>query len=144
MRRLLLGTLAAPVSAQAATNVQLQPFEATITVCNGDLVQLTGRLLTVISVTAIPSGGFVTAVHFQPQGVKGVDLTTGLVFEATGLTRDITVFSPASGTIETFVNQFHIQATAGGESFIVRELFHVTVTPDGTTAVFFDNFASSC
>jgi hypothetical protein len=81
MRRLLLmlvivGALAAPVSAQAATTVQRQTFDATITACNGDLVQLTGPLLRVISVTAFPPGGFFSEVHFQPQVVNGVDLTT--------------------------------------------------------------------
>jgi hypothetical protein len=86
----------------------------------------------------------VLAFHFQPQGVTGVDLVTGTVFHATGLTRDLIVNSPAGGSTGTFVNRFHIQATRGAESYIVSELFHVTVTPDGTVTVFFDNFSSTC
>ena len=54
------------------------------------------------------------------------------------------VTSPPGGYTETFVNQFHIQATGGAESFLVTELFHVTVTPDGTVRVMFDNFSSTC
>ena len=91
-----------------------------------------------------PSGGQVVAVHFQPQGVTGVDRVTGAVFHATGLTRDRIVNSPPGGTTETFVNRFHIQATRGGESFIISDLFHVTVTPDGTVRVLFDNFSATC
>lgn len=149
MRRLLVilavvGALAAPVSAQAGTTVEQFTFDTTFPLCNGDLIHVSGPLLAVISETATPSGGEVVAFHFQPQGVTGVDLVTGMVFHATGLTRDLIVNSPPGGSTETFVNEFRIQATGGDESYIITELFHVTVTPDGTVTVFFDNFASTC
>jgi len=149
MRRLLVilaavGALAAPLGAQAGTSVEKQTFDTTFTICNGDLIHLSGTLAAVISETATPSGGEVLAFHFQPQGVSGVDLVTGTVFHATGLTRDLIVNSPSGGSNETFVNRFHIQATRGAESYIVSELFHVTVTPGGTVTVFFDNFSSTC
>jgi hypothetical protein len=149
MRRLLVilavfGALAAPVSVQAGTTVERVPFDATFDLCNGNPIHLSGTLLSVFSETATPSGGLVLAFHFQPQGVTGVDLVTGTVFHAGGLTRDLIVNSPPGGSTETFVNRFHIQATRGAESFIVSELFHVTVTPDGTVTVFFDNFSSTC
>ena len=149
MRRLLVilvvvGALAAPLSAQAGTTVEKQPFDTTFPICNGDLIHLSGTLVAVISETTTPSGGEVLAFHFQPQGVTGVDLVTGTVFHATGLTRDLIVNSPAGGSTETFVNRFHIQATRGAQSYIITELFHVTVTPNGTVTVFFDNFASTC
>lgn len=149
MRRLLVilavvGALAAPVSAQATTTVEQVTFEDTFLLCNGDPIHLSGTLLAVFSETATPSGGEVLAFHFQPQGVTGVDLVTGTVFHATGLTRDLIVNSPPGGSTETFVNRFHIQATLGAESYIVSELFHVTVAPDGTVTVFFDNFTTTC
>ena len=149
MRRLLVilaavGALAAPLGAQAGTTVEKQPFDTTFPICNGDLIHLSGTLVAVISETTTPSGGEVLAFHFQPQGVTGVDLVTGTVFHATGLTRDLIVNSPAGGSTETFVNRFHIQATRGAESYIVSELFHVTVSPAGTVTVFFDNFSSTC
>jgi hypothetical protein len=149
MRRLLLilavvGALAAPLSAQATTTVERVTFDDTFPLCNGDPLHLSGTLLAVMSETSTPSGGEIVAIHFQPQGVTGVDLLTGTVFHATGLTRDLIVNSPPGGSNETFVNRFHIQATGGEESFIVSELFHVTVTPDGTVTVDFDNFASTC
>jgi hypothetical protein len=140
----VLLALAVPVSAPAATTVQKQTFDTTFPICNGDLVHLTGTLLVTMSDTTTPSGGEVIAVHFQPQGVTGVDLVTGTVFHATGLTRDLIVVSPSGGSTETFVNRFHIQATGGAQSFIITELFHVTVTPDGTVRVLFDNVSSTC
>jgi len=149
MRRLLVilaavGALAAPLGAQAGTTVEKQTFDDTFPLCNGDPIHLSGTLVAVISEITTPSGGEVLAFHFQPQGVTGVDLVTGTVFHATGLTRDLIVNSPAGGSTETFVNRFHIQATRGAQSYIISELFHVTVTPAGTVTVFFDNFSSTC
>lgn len=149
MRRLLvtltaLVALAVPVSAQAATTVQKTTFDATFPLCNGHLIHVTGALLAVMSQTTTPSGGLITSFHFNPQGATGVDLVTGTVFHATGLTRDLVVNSPPGGSTETFVNRFHIQATGGAQSYIVTELIHITITPDGTTRVSFDNFASTC
>ena len=149
MRRLLVilaavGALVAPLGAQAGTTVEKQTFDDTFLLCNGDPIHLSGTLLAVFSETTTPSGGEVLAFHFQPQGVTGVDLVTGTVFHATGLTRDLIVNSPPGGSTETFVNRFHIQATGGAQSYIISELFHVTVTRDGTVKVFFDNFSSTC
>lgn len=131
-------------AAQAATTVERQTFDATFPICNGDLIHLSGPLLVTTTTTLTPSGGLIVASHFQPQGVSGVDLSTGTVFHATGLTRDLIVFSPAGGITETFVNQFHIQATAGADSYIVTELFHITISPDGTVRSYFDNFSATC
>ena len=149
MKRLLVilgavAALAVPVGAQAATTVETQPFDTTFPICNGDLIHLSGRLLVVTSETTTASGADRFAIHFQPQGVSGVDLVTGTVFHATGLTRDLIVISPPGGFVETFVNYFHIQATRGAQSFIVREVFHVTVTANGTVRVSFDRFRSTC
>jgi hypothetical protein len=144
---LLLGMaagLTVMASAQAATTVEQVQLTQPVTLCNGDTIQLTGTLLVTTSTTSTPSGGLIAAVHFQPQGVSGVDTTTGTVFHAVGLTRDLTVNSPPGGSNETFVNRFHIQATGGAQSFVVNELFHVTVTPDGSVRVTFDKASSTC
>jgi hypothetical protein len=149
MRKLLLllattAALAAPVAAKASATTERVPFDADVIACNGDVIHISGTLLSVFTETATPSGGFVVSSHFQPQGIKGVDLTSGTKYVATGLTRDIVVVSPAGGTTETFVNRFHIQATGGAESFIVSETFHITVTPNGDVTAFLDNFSSTC
>lgn len=136
--------LALPVSAQAAATTVRFPFEADVLACNDDTIHISGPLLAVFTETAIPSGGFVVSYHFQPQGVGGVDLVTGTKFIGTGLTRDIFVVAPSGGLTETFVNQFHIQATTGEESFVVSELFHITIAPDGTVTAFVDHFSTTC
>jgi hypothetical protein len=149
MKKLLLFivvtmALVMPVSAQATATTESIPFDTYIVACNGDLVHLSGTLLGVFTETATPSGGFVFSSHFQPQGVQGVDLVTGTIFRATGLTRDIVIFVPPGGITETFINQFHIQATTGEESFIVSEVFHITITANGDITAFVDNFRATC
>jgi hypothetical protein len=149
MRRLLLilavvCALAAITGAQASTSRTSFTLSTTFPLCNGDPVELNGTLLTISSETLAPSGVMVLAIHFQPQGVTGVDLVTGTVFQATGFTRDLTVSFPSGGGTETFINQFRIQATGGAQSYLTTEVFHITVTPDGTVAVVLDSFSATC
>ena len=147
-KRLVLLTtmtaLAIPVAAQASATTEKLPFDADVIACNGDVIHISGTLLNIFTETTTPSGGFIVSSHFQPQGIKGVDLTTGTKYVATGLTRDIQVVSPAGGFTETFVNRFHIQATTGAESFIVSEVFHITVNAHGDVSAFVDTFSSTC
>jgi hypothetical protein len=137
--------LCVPAAAQAATTVQRVPFVGEVSLCtSGDVVELSGTLLITSTVTQTSSGGFMAAVHFQPQGISGVDTTTGTVYRATGLTRDIFVISPKGGYTETFINQFHIQATTGAESFLASEVFHITIGANGSVRVFLDRVSSTC
>ena len=149
MKRLLVLVLVAvglavPVAAHAAATTQTVPLDLLVTACNGDTIRLTGQLLIVSTATSTPSGGFVTSVHFQPQGVSGTDLQTGTKFVGTGVTRDIVISSPAGGLTETFVNQFRVQATRGAESYIISALFHVTVDANGNVKAFVDRASATC
>ena len=149
MKKLLLFVtatvaLALPVAAQAAATTEPIPFDTVILACNGDPIHLSGTLLGIFTETETPSGGFVVSSHFQPQGLRGVDLVTGTKFIGTGLTREITVVSPPGGVTDTFVNQFHIQATRGAQSFVVSEVSHITITPTGAITAFVDNFRATC
>jgi hypothetical protein len=101
-------------------------------------------LLVTSSTTETPTGGLVAAFHFQPQGISGVDTSTGTVYRGVGVTRDLFVSSPAGGFTETSVNRFHIQSTAGVESYLISGLFHLTITPDGQARVLVDKFSSTC
>lgn len=149
MRRsalIILGllALALPATSTAATTTSRAPLAFDVLACNGDMVHLSGMLLATSSFTATPSGGFMLAFHAQPQGVSGVDLQTGEMFRGTGLTRDFVVVAPSFGFVATTVNLFHIQATAGGQSFDVSEVVHITATPDGSISVFFDDLKLPC
>ena len=137
--------LCVPVAAQAATTTQKIAFEGDVELCtSGDIVHVSGPILATTTTTVTPSGGLLAAFHVQPQGISGVDTTTGTMYRAVGLTRDVSVTSPPGGYTETFINRFHIQATTGAESFLVSEVFHVTISPDGSVRVEFDKLSATC
>jgi hypothetical protein len=140
----VIAALSVSATAWAATTVQKIPIDIEVGLCNGDTLDLSGTLLDSVTTTATPSGGFLFAFHDNPQGIRGVDTTTGTVFHGTGLTREVDVFSPPGGATFTFVNRFHIQATGGVQSFIVKETLHATITPSGAVTVFFDKFSATC
>ena len=141
-----VAALAVAAVAQSATTVVKIPFAADVTLCSsGNTVSISGTLLTVASTTTTPSGGTVETIHFQPQGISGIDTTTGTMYRAVGLTREVTVTHQGGvGFTDTFVNRFHIQATGGGESFLATTTAHITVSPDGTIRVEFDKSESTC
>jgi hypothetical protein len=98
----------------------------------------------VFSVAFDAAGGITFSSHTQPQGVSGVDLQTGTKYVGTGLTRDLSVFTPRGTATFTLINRFHIQATTGADSFDVSETLHVTQLADGSVTAFVDNFSPAC
>ncbi|MEJ2288038.1 MAG: hypothetical protein P8Y02_05210 [Deinococcales bacterium] len=136
--------LAVMVSAQAATNVEKVPFTRDETLCNGDTVHFTGTLLITTTSVENAAGGTVVGVRHQPMNARGVDQTTGTVFRGVGTGGDLTVTLPNGGSTETTVNVFHLQATQGAESFVVRAVFHITVASDGTVIVRVDRVSATC
>jgi hypothetical protein len=132
--------IAAPAS--AATTRETIPFETTVTDC-GNTIELSGEVLAIFTVTETPSGGFLLAAHFQPQRVTGTD-ELGRRYIGTGLTRDLSVFTPAGGSTFTFVNRFHIVGTMGAPTLALSETLHITVTPAGDVVAFVDNFNVEC
>src|SRR4051794_32178505 len=135
----VLAALVLPAAARAAATTVIAPLQFDVTACNGDTIRLSGQTLAVFTTTATPSGGATFSTHIQPQGIRGVDLQTGASYIGTGLTRNTFVAAPSGVTTITLVNRFHIQATAGGESFDAADLVHITVLPGGTVTAFVDN-----
>jgi hypothetical protein len=136
----LVGALAGPVGAQAATTVRSFPQEFVTPICNGDVLQMSGRLVNVETASPLHSGGFLFREQFQLQGTA-TDLTTGTVFHGTTYFRDLEITAPAGGGVVTFTDGTRL--VSGRESVTLNYLAHFTVTPDGTTTVFFEN-VSAC
>ena len=136
MRKLLLfvalaiGLVLNAAPAEAGTTIERNiPIEVTFDAC-GETITLSGTLVAILTDKSLPGGGFLVTFHFQPQGVTGTS-SSGVVYHGTGLTRDTTVQVPSGGLIDTFINRFHIVATAGGPTFYVKETVHFTVSPTG-------------
>jgi hypothetical protein len=131
MRRLLVilglaGALTAPLSAQAATTVSRDTFDFTVTICNGDLVHVTGTQVVVLSDTL---------TNVRSQDLTGVDLSNGTIYHGAESYFDQPITTPSGTSVETFSQDLRLVA-ASGESFIATGLFHATATPDGTLRVF--------
>lgn len=144
---LLVGVMAAfllpTAAAQATTTIQKDiPFSDTFDAC-GETITLSGHLIGIFTEQALPGGGFLVTFHFQPQGVTGTS-SSGVVYHATGLTRETTVQVPSGGLADTFINRFHIVGTGGAPTYYVKETLHLTVSPTGQIRAFFDNFSEEC
>jgi hypothetical protein len=110
----------------------------------GEVVDLSGPLHTLISFTI--NGNHVSGYyHFQPQGITGTGETTGLKYEATGITQQSFSGSLQNGQLAlTFVNNFRIIGEGPGNNFLVHETLHVTINANGTATVSFDNLTVDC
>jgi hypothetical protein len=138
--------LASATTAQAkvTTNISVPVDIVVFVPCTGDLVELTGQLHVLVSVTA--TGNHLSGRALaQPQGVTGADLTTGASYQGTGET--MTGFSETltNGLAqETFVNNFKLIGQGSSPNFLVHENTHVTINPDGNATAVVDSFSISC
>ena len=139
-----LAILVAPANAAVTVNdstpVNLSVFVPCAAGGAGEIVDLSGNLHTLISETI--NGNNVSGVmHFQPQGVSGTGETTGLKYQATGVTSTSFKQSFQNGQATmTFINRFDIVGQGPGNNFSVHETAHITFNADGTVTVSFDNF----
>jgi len=140
---LIAGLVLPAATAQAATTIEKNiPFEATIDEC-GETITLSGTLIGIFTEQALPGGGFLVIFHFQPQGVTGTS-SSGVVYHATGLTRETTVQVPNGGLTDTFINRFHIVGTGGAPTYYVKDTVHLTVSPTGEIRASVDTASEEC
>ena len=132
--------------AEVTTNIKVPVSLVRFVPCadggSGELVFLEGEIHVLIAVTENSAGGFHVEMHRQPQGVKGIGLTTGVAYQANGVTRE--TFNVNAGVEDTFVNNFRIIGQGPGNNFMVHENFHITVNANGEVEAFVDNFSVDC
>jgi hypothetical protein len=108
----------------------------------GEEVLLTGNLHDVFHVTGDGNGGFHVKTHDSPQGISGVGLTTGMKYNATGVTQEN--FAIKVGQHDTFVNNFRMVGQGPGNNFAVHDNFHITINANGVVTSSHDNFSIAC
>ena len=144
MRKLALLLVAALAAASvvattanaAPVTVGQDPFSTQVTICNGDTVDLTGTLVVVLN-------GNTSITDTHTRNMVGVDETTGTVYHGEQSYFDILPPDSSGGGIETF-SVTTVLAAPNGQTFRETGLFHATVLPDGTLAVFFAKSTTSC
>jgi hypothetical protein len=125
--------------------INLQVFVPCAAERAGEIVDLGGRLHTVIHLTS--NGNNVSGMsHFQPQGIVGTGETTGDTYQATGVTKDSSFKASFQNVqfTQTFVNKFRIIGQGPGNNFLVHEITHVTFNAKGAATVLHDNFSAVC
>ena len=140
----VIAALTLSASAWAATTVQKIPFSVAVVICNGDTVNISGTLLDTVTTTTTPS----EADRRVPRQSAGHQ--RGRCNYRNGVSRD------RSDTRDRCVHTArrvhnHVREslpppgdTGRSELHRQRETEHVTVTPNGTVTVSFDNFSSTC
>ena len=108
----------------------------------GEIIEVSGPLHVLESVTFDGHGGFHVHVLFNPQDVTGTGLTTGDKYQGTGETQFD--FNGTVGFTNTYVNNFNMIGQGPGNNFKVHENAHITVNADGTITAFVDNFSFTC
>ena len=140
-----------PARAQAttvATNVRIplpQPFQVFIPCAAGgagELVDFSGTLHVLVHSTLDGSGGFHAKTHFQPQGVTGVGLTTGDIYQGTGGTQN--QFNGSVGEESTFVDNFRLIGHGPDNNLLLHEMLHATVNANGVATASVSNFSVEC
>jgi len=144
-----LALLRVPANAAKQVNdmsdINLTVFVPCAAVGAGELVDLSGRLHTIIHFTI--NGNNVSGVgHFQPQGISGTGETTGDKCQATGVTKDSSFkLSFQNGQAnQTFVNNFRIIGQGPRNNLLFHEVAHITFNANGTVTVSHDNFSTEC
>lgn len=124
----------APATARATTTVR-EPASFDVTLCNGDVVHVTGTQHWTFNGNVLTVGTI--------SNLTGVDQTTGTVYHGTQRFFDIVPVLTTGGGVETFQSDLRLVA-AGGSSFQTTGVFHITVTADGTVHSLVDNSTQSC
>src|SRR5215467_14299325 len=107
-----LATTIASIPAHAAvqtndtTTIALSVFVPCAAGGAGEIVDLSGPLHTLLTFT-INNNNANGVIHFQPQRISGTGETTGLKYQAAGVTSTSFTFSLQNGQVtQTFINRF--------------------------------------
>lgn len=124
-----------------------QSFDISTTLfnpCTGELIDFEGQ--GHISVHGVMNNNkFSFHSHFNTQGIHGVGQTSGLTYtgnEADNYSVNGSLTNPTLVITET--QSFKMITAGGGNNFVVKALFHVTVTPNGDVTTLVDNFSIEC
>ena len=142
----LIAPAHAAVQVNDRTEIALTVFVPCADGGAGEVVDLAGPLHTLVSFTIHGNNVSVSGYfHFQPQEVVGVGETTGVKYQATGVTQQSfkTAFLNSQANL-TYVNNFRIIGQGPGNNYLVHETLHLTFNANGTVTVVHDNLSIAC
>jgi hypothetical protein len=108
----------------------------------GEVVNLTGSLHILSTVTIDSGGGIHGTLLFNPQNVSGVGSVSGAGYRGTGET--LSTFSGKVGVVSTLVNNFRLVGSGGAPSLQVHENVALIVNANGTLTASVDHLSVTC
>lgn len=137
-----IGGTAAPASVNHDTTYDFPVLNT----CTGEAMQVEGTGHAVIQFLQTPSGRtrLQIAEHFT--NVTAIGETSGIVYTPTAQPAHFSIyFDPAQGSDTVTVTNRQLFITRSeGPNFILVEVVHVTVTPNGEVAVVHDSAWTEC
>lgn len=112
--------------------------------CIGERVELLGNYHSLFHVTFDPTGGTHVVGQHNSQGISGVGLETGTLFQASNGDRRITNIFGAPGFEMTYVDSFQLISHDNAADLLVHVTSHVTFAPDRGLTAEVTNVSSEC
>jgi hypothetical protein len=132
--------------ASVSSNVSVPLATSTFVPCAnggaGEVVNLTGSLHILATLTLDSAGGVHGTLLFNPQGVSGVGSVSGVAYRGTGSTRS--TFTGYAGAVSTLVNNFRIVGAGGAAILQVHENVALVVDANGTVTASVDHVLVTC
>jgi hypothetical protein len=136
-----------PTFAEAITTTEtsIEPYNTSITSCNGEEVDLTGELLLIFHSTYDASGQSHSDFTIVPRQVTGVGSETGTQYRAVGGAREqFNVTTTEVAQHYTFTNIFNLVSQDGSENLLAAITFHLTYNANGEVTATADHGFVSC
>jgi hypothetical protein len=110
----------------------------------GEIVEVSGNLHQVFTTVIDATGDLLLRSHFQPQGISGVGLTSGVKYQATGVTQLTNRITAPFPIVVTLINNFRLIGSGPDNNLLVHEEAHVTVNANGVETVNVDKVRIEC
>lgn len=112
--------------------------------CAGELIELRGDYHTLFHVTFDARGGTHVVSQHNSQGISGIGLESGTLFQASDSDRRITNIFGAPGFETTYVDTFQLIGRSGTPRLLVHVTLHVTFAPNQGFTAQVSNVSSEC
>jgi hypothetical protein len=141
----LAGASFAPKASAATTTTKTPLVEAAYSCFNGQIITLSGVVHETVTVQATPSGNLNLVDNLNYSDVKGTDMSTPANSYVAHQTENYGIhIVTRDGATVTFPVSIGMVSTGSAPNLRLHALFHITVTPDGTTTSSFSDFTTTC
>jgi hypothetical protein len=134
---------AAGAQAETVTTVEQIPINSVPRGCE-EPIELSGTLHIVSHVTFDAAGGLHFVSQTNPQGVTGIGLTSGTVYQGTGVGRSNFILPVGGVIVSTYVSSFKLIGRGATDNYLVQTVFHSTVNSTGTVTSVVEQFTVKC